>query len=116
MSNYSKVRLSDELVNLTNSDIYIYEECTGIIKKIKPSNTTLPNTPEKNTDKNRTHYICEPRRLEEIRQSDRRLSDIAVVCSKHMGRDNTLITKLVWGNDPHIEVRLHAAAVDAYGY
>lgn len=113
MHDYSLIRLSGELVNMTNEDIFLYEEGSGIIKKIAPSDEELPANPDF-VERPCVHYICEPRRLEKIKATGRALSDIAVVCSKCRGRNNTLITRLVWGNDPHIEVRFRKRVSDSF--
>ena len=101
---------------MTSDDIFLYEESTGKIKKIEPSNVELPTRPdpEYKKKKSRVYYICEPRLVDKIKRDGRMLSDIAVVCNKALGYNDILITRLVWGGDPHIEVRFCANIINPY--
>lgn len=110
------IRQTASLVNMTNDTIFVYEEVTGAIKEIEiaPSDKELPEEPEFRKKDDRIHYVCEPRIAEEIRRGGRPLSDVAIVRNKSLGRDGKLITRLVWGNNPHIEVRLFNANNAAY--
>ena len=105
--NYKHNRLSGNFINLTDSAAYLYEVCSGQIWTFLPSADLLPETPTFDPDAPLIHYIVEPEVAERLKESGRSLEDIAIVAGKTTGRHNHEITKLVWGKNPSIIIRLY---------
>lgn len=112
MRDYSNYRLSDQLINLTNQIVCVYEESTGeIVKFIPPNNQKLPEQPSHEPGSPIVHYILEEDDAIKLAHTGRPLDDIAVVYGVNYGRDDIKITYLYWGKNPDARVCLYK---DAY--
>ena len=74
--------LATYLTNLTNEEIWLYEESSGKSRLFKPKERELPSAPSKVKD----HlYIVDKGTYEELRKIGRDLSDIAVMDKRFSG-------------------------------
>ena len=106
MRDYTKVRLSDDFVNMTSEVIHVYDTPTGSIKTFPPSRQELPKSPITGTDRPVTHYIFEESELNALLETGRPLDDIAIIRETSHGRHDILMSSLVWGKNTNIEVCL----------
>ena len=101
---YAKSRLTDYLINLTGEPISIYQESSGDIVTFSPQKQSLP-APSTGKTELVFHYVISQEQLEKIK-GKRDLADIAIVRSNFHGRDNRIISELLWANDPKKETRV----------
>lgn len=108
MRDYSHIRLTDSIINLTGKKISMYEESNGRIYRFEPSKEELPAAPicRKPFD-DVVHYVVDHDKLEELMESGRELDDIAFVYGVGIGRHEVEISTLHWAKDPSIPVWLH---------
>ena len=110
MRNYYHTRLAGNIVNLTKEKFSLYMESSGILVDFLPhKKAKLPKAPTWRHKKGNSpviYYVVEKKEYNKIKESGRKLDDIAVVSKKVVGRDGVLIAKLFWGENPSIEIRL----------
>lgn len=108
MRDYSSIRLTENLVNMTDRTIRLYEETTGEIRRFPVSKDKLPVCPVR-TDGGEisVHYVYEKKEAERIKKSKRKLDDVAVISERTHGRGGREIVYLVWAKDMETRVILH---------
>lgn len=111
MRDYSSVRLTENLVNMTDRTIRLYEETTGEIRRFPVSKDKLPVRPVR-TDGGSisVHYVYEEEDVEKIRKSKRKLDDIVVIRERTHGRGGREIVYLLWAKDMRTHVILRDGA------
>ena len=102
MCDWSRYRLTEDIVNLTGKMISVYDE-TGAICSF-PSCDVAPYSVE---SKQVLHYIVDEEKLEELKKANYPLQNIAIVTKKGLGRHGVEISMLKWAFDPKITVYLH---------
>lgn len=114
MGRYKNVRLTDNIVNLTNEPIALYEDTTGEIKSFEPIKTEPKNEnlPEIFNDDNEsiTYYVVEDETLGLLKKFGCRLENIAIIDCSSRGRDDITVVRLVWAENPKVRVRLYEGA------
>ena len=96
MCHYKRIKVADELINLTNETINVYDQYSGEIVEIAPVSQELPELPKNDS---RIYYILERKVASRLRKTRRPLDDIAIAEHKGPGRDGFMITSLTWGKD-----------------
>ena len=94
------------LINLTDSIIQIYDQCTGDIVTIPPEVQVLPERPEEENKDAPFYYVFEKEIAKQLEENGRKMDDIAIIHHKSPGRDNSIISILVWGKDHRTGVLL----------
>ncbi|MBR0480122.1 hypothetical protein IJJ49_02595 [Candidatus Saccharibacteria bacterium] len=113
MDKYSHIRLSDDLINLTDQKVCVYESSSGEIREFPPSDLELPSFPiAVEAGQPTTHYILSREMAQRVKQSGRRLDDIAIVKNASLGRNGATITYLVWGMEPETRLELYDRACE----
>lgn len=108
MRDYSRIRLSNFLINLTGTDIEMYDDVSGTIYDFPACDSDIPETPTKHRiDSPTYHYVVTEDRAKELIESGRPVYDIAVLKSIGTGRDNSKIATLYWATNPEIPVILY---------
>ena len=114
MYNYKNTRITDDLINMTNKPVALYDDRTGEIIRFDPKSVNLPVRPVEDLHRRKiVHYIVDEGKLRMLNALERSLDDIAIVNSKDLGRDGVEITKLVWAKNPKIPIRLMEGAHSA---
>ncbi len=111
---YFNTRLTNSIVNLTDEAISLYEETSGKIKTFHPAKEEMPGKSvffENGAPA--FYYVVNQEKLDEIKQSCRRLDDVAVIDHFSVGRNNRAIVYLNWAKCPKVKIRLHN---DAHKY
>lgn len=111
---YENTRLSNDFVNLTDETIFIYDDANGNICSFPPQPPEIPDLSAQDSSIYRirsipVHYIVK-REIASTLKAFRPLDDIVVVSGKYHGRQNALISYLVWGEDFRTKVRLFSGA------
>ena len=96
---FKTTRPAVRLINLTDDLIQVYDQCSGEIVTIPPEVRVLPKQPEKTTTKEPFYYVFEEAIAKQLEENGRPMEDIAIIHSKAHGRDNSIISILVWGKD-----------------
>lgn len=102
MRELEKIILATHLTNLTNEEIWLYEESSGESRLFEPKKNKLPSSPIK-TD----HlYIVNRKTHDELLRTGRDLSDIAVIDWEHSGHgrpgknhEHRTFFRLRWGKN-----------------
>lgn len=113
MRNYSKIRLTDSFINLTDKVVHVYDMENGDIISFPPSRRQLPKTPKIKAGRPIVHYIIMASELGKLRKTKRPLDDIALLKKVEEGRTGVRIDYLVWGKNPIAEVQLFSGAYRA---
>ena len=95
------VKNADYFINLTSTEIKVYEDYTGSIWGFPPERY---GPVRKN--RNNVYYIVTQSLLDLLRKHDFPLDDIAVVSRKDIGRKGKIVSYLTWGKDSSINIRL----------
>ena len=101
-----RIRVATKLVNLTDKTIQVYNKMSGDIVTIRPESRVLPSQPLKEDLENNTYYIFDKTVASQLKKNGRLLRDIAIIKNKGIGRNNTEITTLGWGENITEEVGL----------
>lgn len=108
MRDYSSIRLTEKLVNMTDRTIRLYEETTGEIRRFPVSKDDLPRRPARTDGGNiPVYYVYEKKEAERIKKSKRKLDDVAVIIERTYGRGGREIVYLVWAKDMETRVILY---------
>lgn len=103
------MRLVKQLYNYTNDVIYLYEEHSGDICKIKPRGelSISPSLSADNSSLQPVLYVVDEKGLNRLKKCGRKLDDFAVIQHKSPGRHHKLISYLVLAKDMRTPVRLY---------
>ncbi len=114
MRDLSHVRLTDSVINLTGKQISMYDELNGTIFNFPPSAEAIPMIPYNGKNpKVVYHYVVDEDAVEQLKELDRTLYDIAVVDKVGVGRNGIEISTLKWAFDPEIPVKLYRGVKNA---
>ncbi|MBQ6570783.1 hypothetical protein IJI02_00340 [Candidatus Saccharibacteria bacterium] len=107
MKDYRKTRLVDFLLNFTSEPISVYEESTGIIRTYPPLDDPLP---EFRGDRCLGKIFCcvvSGDTLKAEIAHGRPLDDLCLVSDTSHGRDDRLISHLIWAANPKIRLVIY---------
>lgn len=106
MRNYSSSIITDEIVNLTESTISMYEESTGTIYKFSPISTE--EAVFKDLDPAEKQYVvsCDYQ-AEKVVACGASIDNVAILDKQATGRDGKIISYLVWAKNPRIDVKFY---------
>ena len=114
MRDFSHVRLTDSVINLTGKQISMYDEMNGTIFNFSPSAEAIPIIPYNGKNpKVVYHFVVDEDAVEQLKEFDRTLYDIAVVDKVGVGRNGVEISTLKWAFDPKIPVKLYRGVKNA---
>lgn len=88
-----------KLINLTDGIIQVYDQCTGDVVTLSPEVQVLPEEPAPLDPNQPFYYVFEKAIAKQLEENGRSLEDIAVIHSKSPGRDDSIISVLIWGKD-----------------
>lgn len=110
--------LATHLTNLTNEEIWLYEESSGRGRLFEPKERKLPSVP---TGSNDHFYIVDKETYEELLEKGRDLSDIAVMDKRFSGNGRRtkdhkerVFFQLHWGKN--MEFFVGIASPNSYRY
>ena len=105
MRAFDKSRMAHQIVNLTDSEICVYEESTGIIEHFEPANDVRLDHVLMTCSAEHVYFVVDSmEEAEWLQDFGRSLRDIAVVWKSSKGRGGYLISDLVWAGDPKVKV------------
>lgn len=107
-SKLMKRRVANNIINLTDSEIKMYEEQSGCIWKFQPDGKKVPDDflPDWRHQEAAIYYIVDVKIVNELIRKGRSLEDIAVVKQKAVGRKNKVVSYPVWAGDMKTSVIL----------
>ena len=101
------VRFSDDLINLTDRVIHLYDQGNGEIVSFQPDSRQLPDFPAVvESGASVVHYIVDEYNFNRLQERGRNCTDIAVFDHEDHGRQGILVATLYWGADPEIKIWL----------
>ena len=104
---YRFEKKANKIINVTNQTFYVYEDFTGKIRMINPSNEEEAAVEKDERDDPKTYYAVTEETARAIRMTGGELDRIAIVSKKKdTGRHGVKITRLVWAKNPEIKVCL----------
>ena len=101
---FDNIKPAVKLINLTDATIQVYDQHTGEIVSIPPEVHVLPKKPKPLNQDSPFYYVFEKAIADQLEKNGRSLEDIAIINSKSHGRDDSIISNLVWGNGRHTGV------------
>ena len=102
MCDWSRFRLTENIVNLTGKMINVYDEKGDIISF--PSCNSILHLAD---SRQIVHYVVSEEMLSELKKQNYPLKNIAIVARTGIGRDDVEISSLKWAFDPKPTVYLH---------
>lgn len=102
MCDWSRFRLTENIINLTGKMINVYDEAGNICSF--PSCDLIPNH---TGSRQLVHYVVNEEKLSELKKANFPLQNIAIAAKTGIGRDNVKITSLKWAFDPKTTVQLY---------
>ena len=105
---YGSVRLADDLVNLTDTTISVYDDVTGDVVSFKPASQSQMGLIMSELEAGfHVYYVVDDFRTAKALLDifAFRKANIAVVTEKSGGRNNSIISKLVSAREPERVVR-----------
>ena len=110
MQNEKKI-VAEQIINLTDETIRLYDEFTGDIREFPPrSQGAMLQKPIYNDSSHpRLCYVVEPETVLEIRDMGRSLDDIAVISETGIGRDGVGVVYLMLAERNNVAVRFRAS-------
>lgn len=101
---YSRSIVVNEIVNLTNSTISVYEESTGNIWKFEP--VDIKSVKFENLNSTERQYVVDCRfQIFEIIAYGCDINNISILERHGKGRGNKTISYLVWARNPRVKVK-----------
>ena len=96
-----------KLINLTAKTIQVYDCRSGDVITIPPEVRVLPPQPSSGDISSATYYVLDRKTANSLDAAGRLLDDIAIICHKSPGRDNSLIAILIWGGNQRTGIELY---------
>ena len=104
MPEKKNIRMTRELVNLTENPVYLYEEVSGNIEEFLPMHW-IANPSYDDCGHPRLYYIVDNQFLEKLRKRGRPLDDIVVIFRSGKGRDDVIVSYLESAINSKLKVR-----------
>lgn len=104
MSRERKIKVTEQLVNLTGDAIYLYDDASGEIEEFLPVDW-FENPKLDMHGHPRLYYVVCPSFLERLQEIGRPLDDIVVVFKTGLGRGNALVSYLRSAKDDEMIIR-----------
>ena len=109
LPSYEEVRLTEDIVNLAQKPVGMYEETTGNYKEFQPVDIEKAVEDAETMKDKVMHFVVDKMdesTLLELLFMGKKIKNIAYFVDESEGREGK-ITYLTWANNPKVEIRLY---------